>query len=183
MKKGAFLLTIIVTVFTLAGYVFATGSMQENMGSSVPTRGIPEYVIIPTIETIAEDGTYIPTAPTQTAPHTTVFPDPDATTPTQDPEWEQLRSYYYDRYFDLERAQKPAIADFEKLENHMCTSEVIEILGKPHDFGPTSGVPSLLWEAEDGTEYIFVFFPIDNNDDRLNIFQIIFEYGYIIIPD
>ena len=61
-----------------------------------------------------------------------------------------------DTYFDTAKTHYPREADIDKITFMMPVTEAVEILGKPHDFGPTSGVPSLSWVTDFGNEYYFV---------------------------
>ena len=178
MKRIVFSIAMLISILCLGGYVLATGNVPENTETTVATRGIPEGVVIPSTEPIVGSVAQNPTATTQTqTPTTTTLPEQNQTDPTQDNgEWENLLS----TYFDLDRTHKPLESEFDKLEKGMSVSEVVAILGRPHDFGPTSGVPSLMWEAENGCIYVLVVFPEDNTIDANDIFELVFTYSKVV---
>ena len=57
-------------------------------------------------------------------------------------------------FFDFSKAHKPKLDDIEKIVGGMSLKEAISLIGKPHEFGPTSGVLTLIWEAENGDSYL-----------------------------
>ena len=67
-----------------------------------------------------------------------------------------------DIYFDESKEHKPLISDVQSITMSMPISEVIERIGKPHGFGPTSGLFSLSWETTTG-EMFYIVFLLDSN--------------------
>lgn len=60
-------------------------------------------------------------------------------------------------FFDADRTHKPSEEALASVKEGMTYNEVVGIIGKPHDFGPLSGLFTLLWEADSGKEYRIYF--------------------------
>lgn len=98
--------------------------------------------------------------------------------PTGDTEYEQLRG----QYFDEQRTHRPTEEEVLQVKERMYMKEVVELIGKPHNFGPTSGLLTLQWELADGQLFV-VYVSIPNGlPDDMEFLTQIFEYGYIYNP-
>ena len=68
-------------------------------------------------------------------------------------------------FFDADRTHKPSEEALASVKEGMTYNEVVGIIGKPHDFGPLSGLFTLLWEADSGKEYrIYFTFKQEKNE-------------------
>lgn len=95
--------------------------------------------------------------------------------------------YYNETFFDVYYTSKPTADDVDQMRN-MLTSDkvpmqtVIDILGKPHNFGPTAGVTTLEWETQEtGTIYVYVTLPTEvykQEGEEANYVSLLMEYGY-----
>ena len=95
--------------------------------------------------------------------------------------------YYNETFFDVYYTSKPTADDVDQMRN-MLTSDkvpmqtVIDILGKPHNFGPTSGVTTLEWETqENGTIHVNVTLPVEIYEQEgkgANYIELLMEYGH-----
>ena len=64
--------------------------------------------------------------------------------------------------FDSEKTHKPTDEDAGKIKKGMTMPEIVSIIGKPHDFGPTSGTISVVWETVEGNALgVALFLPED----------------------
>jgi hypothetical protein len=117
----------------------------------------------------------------QVNPNETIHSEPH-TEPTRD----TLSTFdLLDVYFDMDQKHYPAEQDIVKVTMYMPIQKVVEIIGKPHDFGPTSGVPSLSWVTDSGNEYYFCAMVSDTIEkpdyfDQLPFIEQLMEYGVII---
>lgn len=66
------------------------------------------------------------------------------------------------------------------VQSGMTLSEAIEIIGKPHKFGPTSGITTLEWEADNGKTYIAMVALPDEMMGIPSTVDNILSYGVII---
>ena len=66
----------------------------------------------------------------------------------------EIPSMRYQEYFDFDKEHRPTEEQIMKVKPGMNMSEVVSIMGKPHNFGPTSGVISVEWEADNGKTYV-----------------------------
>ena len=95
--------------------------------------------------------------------------------------------YYNETFFDVYYTSKPTADDVDQMRN-MLTSDkvhmqnVIDILGKPHNFGPTQGVTTLEWETqENGTIHVYVTLPVEiyeQEGEGANYIALLMEYGH-----
>ena len=95
--------------------------------------------------------------------------------------------YYNETFFDVYYTSKPTADDVDQMRN-MLTSDkvpmqtVIDILGKPHNFGPTSGVTTLEWETqENDTIHVYVTLPVEvyeQEGEGANYVALLMEYGH-----
>ena len=83
-------------------------------------------------------------------------------------------------FFDYEKKHYPSEDDFSGLEVAMPLKKVFDIIGKPHSFGPTSGVVSLEWETEDGTIFL-IYVTMDSYDaSNGSLFYHLYNTGSIM---
>ena len=98
--------------------------------------------------------------------------------PTGGTEYEQLRG----QYFDEQRIHRPTEEEVLQVKERMHMKEVVELIGKPHNFGPTSGFLTLQWELADGQLFVVYVFIPSIVPDNMEFLTKIFEYGYISNP-
>ena len=67
-----------------------------------------------------------------------------------------------------------------QVKDRMHMKEVVELIGKPHDFGPTSGFLTLQWEQADGQLFVVYVGIPSIVPDNMEFLTQIFEYGYIL---
>ncbi len=82
-----------------------------------------------------------------------------------------------EKYFDSELTHKPTYEQVASIEKGMKIDEIIDRLGKPHRFGPTSGVPSLEWETNDGYICWIIILCSDGFDANMHIYDALMTYG------
>ena len=95
--------------------------------------------------------------------------------------------YYNETFFDVYYTSKPTADDVVQIRN-MLTSDrvpmqtVIDILGKPHNFGPHSGATTLEWETqENDTIHVYVTLPVEvyeQEGEGANYVALLMEYGH-----
>lgn len=76
----------------------------------------------------------------------------------------------YDRYFDWEKMHAPEDYEISMITSGMHITEVIEILGKPHNFGQTPDGVSLEWETSLCWRFVFYVTP-EEGAENLSIFE------------
>ena len=80
-------------------------------------------------------------------------------------------------YMDREKTHKPTAQDFDQIQKGMTVQEVVEILGKPHDFhGAGNFAYVMVWESVGG-EMLTVY--IDSGGAPLDI-QTVMEGNYSV---
>ena len=79
-------------------------------------------------------------------------------------------------FFDVAQTHRPTEADICQVEDNMTVAEVIELLGLPHSFGPTSGLISIAWQTYEGTWYYIIVIPYDASED-MSVIEAIFSCG------
>lgn len=79
-------------------------------------------------------------------------------------------------FFDVAQTNRPTEADICKFEDNMTIAEVIELLGLPHSFGPTSGLISIAWQTYEGAWYYAIVIPYGAPED-ISVTEAIFVYG------
>ena len=88
-------------------------------------------------------------------------------------------------FYDSEYTHLPSEAEIQSITKGMTLKDVVAILGKPHNGGPTSGVPSISWRSDAGSEYFFIVMddytiPKPADYDEWYWFEQIMEYGYVV---
>lgn len=128
-----------------------------------------------TFEPVGETSATVPTQPPYTTPATPATTVPSTTT-------DNNSTHDSTRYFDFEQRHKPTEADISQVKENMAIAEVVELLGKPHDYGPTSGMTTIVWQTDEGNWYCVYVLCGGSDSDHVNIQ--IFEYGVCmaIIP-
>ena len=89
----------------------------------------------------------------------------------------------FGEYFDWEKSHIPKVDEIYSIESGMSSTEVISLLGKPHGYGPTSGLPSLSWEADDGVTYYFIFVIEQGLPEDMNGVEVIMKHSTVIRKD
>lgn len=86
-------------------------------------------------------------------------------------------SYTAEDFFDADRTHKPSENDIASIKVGMTYEEAVGIIGKPHGYGPTSGFFTLLWEADNGKEYILVIsFKQEKNE---SVYEAVIKTGVV----
>lgn len=156
---------------TTAGFENATSNNMEVGDTIFSTSGGPTNP-----PNVVEGFDPIPTetaGPNTTAPHPTA---PDATAPESTTGSGQENSIA-DLYFDYAQDHKPTEEEIHMVTDAMPSADVIELLGKPHDGGPTSGLTSLAWQTDEGNWYYIVFISAGNAPDDISAMDRIFYYS------
>ena len=173
MKKYGFIIVCMLVVFAVSGWIAAsaisdvvnnangTTSATVDTATTAATQG--GYVTLPTLGSLPDYTHPSTTTPLEsTAPTTTI----DTGTMSDD----------ISDYFDFAQTHKPTEADMAQIEENMAIADVIELIGKPHDYGPTSGLMSLVWQTAEGNWYCMIIWSEAADDAPL--YETIFEYGY-----
>ena len=112
-----------------------------------------------------------------THPELTTYDEDNVTT---NPAEGGTDSVIYDDYFDTDCLKKPTVAAVAEIYEGMGITEIIERIGKPHDMGPFSGVPSLEWEISDGTTCCIVFSIAQDAPKNISDIERLFQYGVAV---
>lgn len=88
----------------------------------------------------------------------------------------------YQEYFDNTKDHHPTEEQIMSVCSGMTLSDAIDIIGKPHGFGPTSGIMTLEWEADTGKVYVaMVALPDEKIDIGMpSTVENILSYGVIL---
>lgn len=88
----------------------------------------------------------------------------------------------YQEYFDNTKDHHPTEEQIMSVCSGMTLSDAIDIIGKPHGFGPTSGIMTLEWEADTGKVYVaMVALPDEKIDIGIpSTVENILSYGVIL---
>ena len=82
-------------------------------------------------------------------------------------------------FFDLSRSHKPTENDIQKITESITVKDVINILGKPHCYGPKEWkYITLVWETSEGNIY-FATVEFDLYNSSANILNRIYETGLL----
>lgn len=84
----------------------------------------------------------------------------------------------YERYFDIKRTHMPEDYEIPMITSGMHITEVIALLGKPHDFGPTFDGAYLEWETSLGWRFMFRL-TLEKGTEDMNIFERYTQHSYI----
>ena len=172
MKKYGFLIVCVLYIFALSGCFVVNAitnlSSSSNVTTAVTVDSAPTvtaqegYVTLPTLNSIP---VYI--HPSTTAPVETTVPSTTIGTNSMSDEVAV--------FFDFAQSHKPTETDINQIEEGMTIENVVELLGKPHDFGPTSGLLSLVWQTVEGNWYCIIVWSEASDDTP--ICETIFEHG------
>lgn len=83
-------------------------------------------------------------------------------------------------FFDFSKTHKSSDEDMKHIEFDMNLKKVIDIIGKPHDYGPTSGVMSLEWETIEGNIYWISIYNVREPAPDESLFYNIYEYSTVL---
>lgn len=83
----------------------------------------------------------------------------------------------YAQYFDTDCLEQPTPEAVASISEGMKITDIIEQIGKPHDAGPFSGVPSLEWKMADGGICCIVFTISQEAPKNLSSMEQLMQYG------
>lgn len=95
------------------------------------------------------------------------------------PSTSESDNFPYEEYFDRAKSHVPTVEEICSISNGTSITEVISLIGKPHDFGPLSGPISLSWEADDGTKYYCVAFIASDAPQELPFIEQLMGYSTV----
>ena len=173
MKKYGFILVCMIIPLAVSGWI-AVSAIADMAGRTNGTTA----ATVDTNTTAATQGGYA-TLPTLGSLPVYVHPSTTAPLASTEPTTTMDNSAVSDPildYFDFAQTHKPTEADMAQIEEDMPIADVIELIGKPHDFGPTSGLMSLVWQTAEGNWYCMIVW--SEAEDNAPLYEMIFEYGY-----
>ena len=83
----------------------------------------------------------------------------------------------YDNYFDMDCLKQPTPEAVANVYEGMGITDIIERIGKPHNIGPFSGVPSLEWQVTDGSTCCIVFSIPQEAPKNISAIEQLMQYG------
>lgn len=83
----------------------------------------------------------------------------------------------YDNYFDTNCEERPTPEAVADICEGMEIDNIIERIGKPHDVGPFSGIPSLEWKMADGSHCCIVFSISQDAPSNISAIERLMQYG------
>lgn len=173
MKNYVTLILCMAVALTISGCLAASGF--SNADGATGTTG-EMVTTIPSSFGGPEPLETVVWLPSTTVPETGTATVPNITGP-EETVGNGLGDSIYDLYFDYAQDHKPTEAEIHMVTDAMPSADVIELLGKPHAGGPTSGLTSLAWQTDEGNWYYIVFISAGNAPDNISVMDRIFYYS------
>ena len=89
---------------------------------------------------------------------------------------------WFEQYFDFEMKNKPSNEAISRVKVGMRMWEVVEIIGKPHDWGPTQGALTLIWKTIEGNQYMVYVFGVPSDSNHESSLDYLLTNGKIAGP-